>query len=503
MKKLTTLLVAACICIGVNAQSLFGPGHHIICYSTHPVDTTVARPHNNAHALIRVAPDTLISYINRAKYTIDIALYDYVEDSLWYEGGYVPPIHIAINNAYKRGVKIRWIHNYSDTSKYGGGANAFKNAITPNYGLDSINPAIPTLPSPSSGGYTIMHNKFVVIDGTASDPNAAIVWTGCMNWEPGQVDKDINNIIIFQDSALAHNYLKEFNQMWGDTVEGGVPNTTNSRFGAAKKVVAAHNFHIDGHQVELWFSPEDTMSNHIISTENKAKSEIDFEMFTFTLSADDAPIKSAISRGVKVYGMMDQSSITYTPYSDLSGPMGANLLVYSGAGTGYTSYLSNSICHSKYMIVDPCDMAADPMVLTGSHNWSSGANTNNDENSVIVHDSSIANQYYQAFHSDFYAVSEGTILKQTCIPLGISEVRNIDEVTFYPNPAGNNLKVLLNIPGNNVQYRVYNVMGQELLSGKLNAEYVNTIDISSITSGMYVLVVNSDAKEFTGKFIKQ
>jgi hypothetical protein len=143
------------------------------------------------------------------------------------------------------------------------------------------------------------------------------------------------------------------------------------------------------------------------------------------------------------------------------------------------------------------------MVLTGSHNWSSGANTNNDENSVIVHDSSIANQYYQAFHSDFYAVSEGTILKQTCIPMGINEVRNIDEVTFYPNPAGNNLKVLLNIPGNNVQYRVYNVMGQELLSGKLNAEYVNTIDISSITSGMYVLVVNSDAKEFTSKFIKQ
>src|ERR1700722_11122071 len=136
MKNISTLFALALfICMNTSAQ-LFSPSNHIIVYSTHAVDTTVARPHNKARALIRSAGDTLIAYINRAKYTLDIALYYYVEDSLWYEGGYVPPIHIAINNAYKRGVKIRWIHNPSDTSKYGGGSNAFNNAITPNYGLD-------------------------------------------------------------------------------------------------------------------------------------------------------------------------------------------------------------------------------------------------------------------------------------------------------------------------------------------------------------------------------
>ena len=77
----------------------------------------------------------------------------------------------------------------------------------------------------------------MVIDGRASNPNDAIVWTGCMNWEPGQIDKDINNIIIFQDSGLAHAYLAEFNQMWGDTVEGGAANSSKAVFGANKKIL--------------------------------------------------------------------------------------------------------------------------------------------------------------------------------------------------------------------------------------------------------------------------
>jgi len=499
MKKISTLVLLALLVFGgVNAQNIFGPGHHIICYSTHPVDTLVARPHNKATALIRSAGDTLIAYINRAKYTLDIALYDYVEDSTWYEGGYVPPIHTAINNAYARGVKIRWIHNPSDSSK------GFAAAITPNYGLALINKAIPTLPSASYSG--IMHNKFVVIDGRASNPNDAIVWTGCMNWEPGQICKDINNIIIFQDSALAHTYLTQFNQMWGDSVEGGLPNLTTSVFGPKEKDITLHNFGIDGYWVESYFSPADQTSNHIVSTIQTAQSEIDFEMFTFTLVADDAPIVAAVNRGVNVHGIMDQSSLGYQPYSDLGSAMGPNLLVYSGL----PGYYSNGICHSKYVMVDPCDYDwnADPKILTGSHNWSSSANTVNDENTVIVHDSSIVNQYYQAFHADFLALSTagGTPvnLVQSCIPLSVNELHNVDEITMFPNPTSNTLKVTLNIPGSNITYSIYNNLGQMVQSGKLDARYVNTLNTDGLAAGMYLLRVQTgNTKEFTGKFIKQ
>lgn len=495
MKKIFTILLALFLYMGANAQ-IFGPSHHIIVYSTHPVDTTVERPHNPATALIRCAGDTIISYINRAKYTIDIALYDFVEDSNWYEAGYVPPIHAAINAAYARGVKIRWIHNPSDSSA------GFVNSITPNYGLDSINPAIPTLARTDKNG--IMHDKIMIIDGESSNPNDPIVWTGCMNWEPGQIDKDINNIVIVQDSALAHCYLREFNQMWGDTTEGGAPNASKALFGDKKHNPSSiHGFHVDGHYIEAWFSPQadDSTSNHIIATEKMAQSEIDFEMFTFTYQPDDAQLVSDVKgKSIKVYGLMDQASLSYTPWSDLSNIMGTNLYPY----TGLPGYDHNSILHSKYMIVDPCDMAADPTVLTGSHNWSASAEEYNDENTLIIHDSTVANQFYQAFHADFYAVSGGTKLKQTCIPLGVNEVSDIDNVTYFPDPATNSLKVTLNMPGNNVQYAVYDITGQKVLSGKLDARYINTININGLTPGMYLLrVQNSDTEEFAGKFIKQ
>ena len=496
MKKIITLIAIASFgFVQANAQALFGPKHHIICYSTHPVDNSVARPNNNATALIRSAGDTLINYINRAKYSLDIALYDYVEDSTWYEGGYVPPIHVAINNAYARGVKIRWIHNPSDSSK------GFINSITPNYGIALINKNIHTM-ARTDNSY-IMHNKFVIIDGTSTNPNDPIVWTGCMNWEPGQICKDINNIIIFQDSALSHRYLQEFNQMWGDTVEGGRCDSAKGLFGSKKKSYNHHIFYIDGYKVEQYFSPQDNTSSHIISTEQAAKSEIDFEMFTFTLTADDAPLVTANSHGLAVRGMMDQSSTSYQPWSDMNTALGTNFVTYYGL----PGYYSNGICHSKYVMVDPCDLNADPMILTGSHNWSSSANTGNDENTVIVHDSSIVNQYYQAFHEDFLQVSTaaGTAinLTQTCIPLGINEIKESRNYSIYPNPTSSMLNVKLTLPEGNTYYSIFDVTGQLITSGELKNAQLNTINIQSLTSGIYLIRILNNSQELTSKFIKQ
>ena len=38
-----------------------------------------------------------------------------------------------------------------------------------------------------------------------------------------------------------------------------------------------------------------------------------------------------------------------------------------------------------------------PYVITGSHNWSSAAENDNDENTLIIQDLNIANQYMQEF----------------------------------------------------------------------------------------------------------
>jgi len=484
MKKyIISAYIVLTVSIGSTAQ-IFRPGHHIQCYFTRPVDTTVART-EKAISLIRTAGDTVIAYINRAKYTLDIAMYDFVEDSTWFEQGYIANIAAAINRAYARGIKIRWVCNQIDS------------AYSPNTGLDSINKAIFTLHSPLGNNYGIMHNKFMVIDGRSSNPNDPILWTGCMNWEPGQIDKDANNIVILQDSALAHCYLTEFNQMWGDTVEGGKYNLTNSKFGKYKKDIMRHSFVVDGHKVEAYFSPTDTTSNHIVSTILSAKTEIDFGVFEFSYTADANAIVTMIKKGTYVAGIMDQYSLQYTPYSTLSNYLGSMLHIYAG---------TDSLFHNKYVIIDPCNMLADPMVLTGSHNWTNEAEIYNDENILIIHDSTTANLFYQAFHKEFYSLG-GTMI-QHCIPLGINEVKtNNKEVIVFPNPNYGKFILQLNNDQQikeNDQVEIYNMIGQKIYTALLQSNTIH-IDLGTQAQGVYLYrVISADENtKVTGKFIIQ
>ena len=53
--------------------------------------------------------------------------------------------------------------------------------------------------------------------------------------------------------------------------------------------------------------------------------------------------------------------------------------------------------HHKYAIIDQALASSDPLVITGSHNWSAAAENSNDENTVFYYNQNIANQYYQEF----------------------------------------------------------------------------------------------------------
>ena len=61
----------------------------------------------------------------------------------------------------------------------------------------------------------------------------------------------------------------------------------------------------------------------------------------------------------------------------------------------------DSLLHHKYLIVD-VDSTSDPTVVTGSMNWSANGDDTNDENTLIIHDAPIANQFYQEFAARLY-----------------------------------------------------------------------------------------------------
>jgi phosphatidylserine/phosphatidylglycerophosphate/cardiolipin synthase-like enzyme len=372
-----------CLILTLNAGAQKNISKYIKVYFTQPVDTSFS---NGVHAtyLNNIIFDTLAAYINRAKYTIDIAQYEYET----YTGD---PIYTAINNAYSRGVKIRFIEDSSYTAK--------------NTGVAKLNAAIPVIHSPGGSKYNIMHNKFVIIDENGPDTNNAIVWTGSPDWDQDMSLGDYNNVIIFQSKVLAGAFTHEFDIMWGDTTHGGPSNAAKRLFGQFKPNSGAHYFNIGGSEVELYFSPSDSTNNHIVDVINSATTDLYCGMFTFSETTDANDIVNQKNAGAYAAAILDSySSSSYSTFKTI---------LPGGLGSNFVPYVSGTyLYHNKYVVADPSAACSDPTVLTGSHNWTATANSMNDENTVIVHNDTIANLYLQAFAGDFKAISGNPLIKQ-------------------------------------------------------------------------------------------
>ncbi len=478
-----SILFFACTA-GINAQKNIN--NYIKCYFTQPVDNTFSNG-VNAKYLNNVVFDTLAAYINRAKYTIDIAQYEYET----YSGD---PIYTAINNAYSRGVKIRLIQDNGYASK--------------NTGFQACNKSIPIIASPApgtapcGGTYNIMHNKFVIIDELSPDTTKAIVWTGSPDWDLAMSQGDYNNVIIFQSKVLARAFTNEFDIMWGDTTHGGASNSTNSKFGPCKPNSGTHIFNIGGSKVELYFSPSDGVNNEIISTIGSANVDLYCGMFTFTETTDANDIVTQKNAGATAYAILDNfSSGSYTPYTTI---------LPNGLGKNFTGYVNSSyLYHSKYLLVNPSAPCDDPKILTGSHNWTSSADAENDENTVIVHNDTIANQYLQSFAADFKAISGTAVTKVTnpCKPTGINSIENNESrLEIFPNPYKGSVNINYNLAEDTkVTMCVYNIMGEKvatLINGSMMEAGQHLLQFNGTTPGVYILQVNEGNHSYTRKLMQ-
>ncbi|MBE0650036.1 MAG: T9SS type A sorting domain-containing protein [Bacteroidales bacterium] len=366
---------------------------NIKVYFNTPVDNSYSTG-VDAIYLHNTVDDTLINYINRAKYTIDMAIYNLNNDG-------ISNISQALIDAANRGVRVRVVGD-------GTTANLGFNAFT------GTNVHYIKRPTSISG---IMHNKFVIFDAESSNPDDPIVWTGSTNFTEAQIDQDANNVIIVQDQSLAKTYQIEFEEMWGST--GDTPDASNAKFGPQKIDNTPHEFMINGQRVECYFSPTDGVNSQIVSHIKTANH--DLNIATMLLTRDDvaAQIDTASMDGAGVNMLTDQESSNSTSVNTtLSAALGSHYVFYTGAG----------IMHNKYMIIDEGDASSDPMIWTGSHNWSDAANNKNDENTLVVHEATIANLYYQNF-MQLYLTSGG-----------VTAVRNFDEnpvqgMNVFPNPV--------------------------------------------------------------------
>jgi phosphatidylserine/phosphatidylglycerophosphate/cardiolipin synthase-like enzyme len=418
-------------------------------YFNRQVDNSYATI-QNAVSLGGASNDTIAAYILRAQTSLDIAIYNITDDAV---------ITNAINNRYNAGVQVRIV---SDASTF-------------NAGLGLLNSNIPVLQRVNTTGTGIMHNKFIIVD--ADSPLNSWVFTGSMNWTANNMYNDFNNIIIFQDQSIARGYRLEFEEMWDGS--GAQPGSSTGVFSSAKTNNTPLQYVLGPNdiKVESYFSPTDNTNGAIIKTIQTTDTNLDYAILAFTRTdIADAIIAEDDLFLVLVRGMMEQTSDPASEYT---------YLVNAGQDIRSHEAISYDL-HHKYCIVDHSSLDSDPTVLTGSHNWSSAAQSNNDENTVVVHDARVANLYLQEFMATWSLV-------------GVEDQTN-SEMSVYPNPASYNLWVGIPVQSGQTVLNIYSAQGQLVHTENLYAK-MNQVSLPSLAVGTYVCKVSNNANLWTKTII--
>ena len=255
-------------------------------YFNGPVNTAVATD-EEALSLGVDINDTVAAWILSAQHTLDVAAYNFNDQTL----------EDAFEAAANNGIQIRWIYE---------GQNA-------NVGLNNLPESIVTHPRTDGQG-SGMHNKFIV--GDAEYPESAFVLTGSTNLTTGNLVQDLNNAIVFEDQSLARAYTIEFNEMWGS--DGMTPDAANAKFGPDKTWNTPVDFVIGGVPVELYFSPSDGTTNAIRQEIEAADSEFEFALLALTRDdLGDAIAALGQSFFVNPIGGIEQVNTTGSEYENL------------------------------------------------------------------------------------------------------------------------------------------------------------------------------------------
>lgn len=398
--------------------------------------------------------DTIATYINLSQNTLDICNYN---------TGSAPIIN-AINAAETRGVIIRYI--------------AADNTGTNNNELSNLSPTIHMIQRPADG--EVMHNKFILID--AATATLAQVLTGSTNHTYNSCHDDYNNMVVVEDQSLVLAYQLEFEEMWGSN--GNLPNIGNSKFGNAKTDNTPHTFNVGGVPIELYFSPSDGTTSKIETALLSATTDIQFAILTFINNDLGNAIIAKQNAGLNIKGIIENVLYFGSEYNGLL-----------NAGVDVHSHFSEpNILHHKYGVVDANNTSSDPLVITGSHNWTNSAENDYDENTLIIHDAEIANMYYEEFMKR-YAEITGTV--------GVYEGETSTDFSFYPNPTQSLINIDLNQNDiNNASIEVIDLLGKTTYQEQVTKQRI-TINMNSFKNGIYLLKFTNNKGSKVMKLVKE
>lgn len=219
----------------------------------------------------------------------------------------------------------------------------------------------------------IMHNKFFIIDKNT-------VWTGSTNAsDSGTGGYNANTAVVIKNKEVAMLYGYEFDQMY----EKGLFHRGKKRNKSSPKSIVLS----DGSTVTVLFSPQDySVEKHLRPLIKNAKKYIDIPVFFLTHKKLAGDLIAADQRGVSVRIIIDATAAKngYTKHEVLRAA-GIPVKVENWGGK----------MHMKVAVID------GEFLVTGSMNWTSAGERNNDENTLIIA-SSIQAEIMHTFFNELW-----------------------------------------------------------------------------------------------------
>ena len=208
----------------------------------------------------------------------------------------------------------------------------------------------------------IFHQKFIVRD--PESPTAAVL-TGSTNFTDTDTHKNLNHIVIIHSEKVAHVYEREFEEM----------RTGNFGLYRDRYYPRPSEIKVSGVRLKILFAPDHSPEMEIMKQMLKAKSQIDFAIFTFAKSSGIDDTMLALQKAkINIRGIFDEGQGNQEWSSTRILPAG-DIKVYLASKNPKLRKL-----HHKLMVIDK------QTVIAGSFNYTDPANTLNDENIIIIGD---------------------------------------------------------------------------------------------------------------------
>ena len=208
----------------------------------------------------------------------------------------------------------------------------------------------------------IFHQKFIVRDSKS-------LLTGSANFTETDTFQNLTHIVIIHDPTIARAYRREFDEIldghFGKLNEGHDPQPPEQT--------------VSNVRIKVLFAPDHAPEMEIMKQIAKARSRVDFAIFTFASSSGiDDQLILAHRLGMSIRGALFTSqanqvwaatsgleeagiSLSFVPRPNLPAPRPRKL-------------------HHKLMVID------EQLIIAGSFNYTHPANYLNDENIIVIGD---------------------------------------------------------------------------------------------------------------------